>query len=234
MRYIRIMENIHNESYSIMLDSIIQDPEEKKLLFNSIKTVPSIKKIGDWALKWVDSNENFGYRVIAFALMEGLFFSGAFASIFWFKTYVCKSKTLMKGFVKSNEFIARDEGLHYQSAVMIYNLLQNKIENNKIISLVKEAVSISKEFVQEAIPTKLIGINENMMNHYIEYIADRILVDFGCNKLFNNTNPFDFMEAIGMTNKTNFFEQRVSEYSNGSVISDHNLLNSLNDNNIDF
>jgi ribonucleoside-diphosphate reductase beta chain len=197
-----------------MLDSLIKDKKEKTYLLNSIKTVPSIKRMADWAFKWIDSSKKFAYRVIAFAIVEGIFFSGAFAAIYWFKK---THKGMMSGLVKSNEFIARDEGQHTQFSCLMYSMLNNKLTQNEVYEIMDEGVYISKNFVDDAIPVRLIGMNNDKLNDYIEFIADRLLITLGYQKKYNKTNPFKFMETIGMINKTNFFENRPTDYQSASV-----------------
>jgi ribonucleotide reductase beta subunit family protein with ferritin-like domain len=207
-----MMENIHNETYSLMLQNIISDPNERERLFNAIKTVPCIKSMADWAFKWIESPTSFAFRVVAFAIIEGVFFSGAFATIFWVKKYRNKGKHFMNGLIKSNELIARDEGSHVDFACLLYSLLRHKLSSKLVYNMMEEAVQISINFSNDAIKCKLIGMNAELMNQYIKYIADRLLVSLGYAKLYNVENPFDFMETIGMIRKTNFFEHRPTEY----------------------
>jgi len=212
-----MIENIHGEAYSLMLDNIIKDPEEQNTLFNAIETVPSVKKMADWAFKWIDSSESFAHRVIAFAIIEGVFFSGAFAAIFWFKKYKNKGDMFLKGITKSNEFIARDEGLHCDFACMLYSHLSNKLPTEEVTNIMKDAVFVSQNFMKEALPYELLGMSSTSMNNYIEYIGDRLLVALNYPKLFNKKNPFKFMETIGLPGKTNFFEMRPTEYQDAHV-----------------
>ena len=205
------MENIHSETYSLLLDTFIKDPKEKHHLFNAMETVPSVKKKADWALKWINSDNSFGIRVIAFAAVEGIFFSGSFCSIFWLK-----KRGLMPGLCHSNELISRDEGLHTEFAVLMYKNLKNKPPKEEIYKIIEEAVSSEKEFITESLPCALIGMNNDLMSKYIEYVADRLLLMFGLEKIYNTANPFDWMELISVQGKTNFFEKRVGEYSNAS------------------
>jgi ribonucleotide reductase beta subunit family protein with ferritin-like domain len=207
-----MMENIHSQSYSIMLDNLVKDPIEKDFLFNSIKTVDSVKLLADWAFNWIESDLSFAHRVIAFAVIEGIFFSGAFASIFWLKRYKSQGKLFLQGLVKSNEFIARDEGMHVEFACEIYKLLENKLSSNIVYSIIDNGVKVAKIFMNDALPVRLIGMNNNSMCEYIEYVADRLIVDLGYKKYYNVQNPFSFMETIGMLGKTNFFESRPTEY----------------------
>jgi ribonucleotide reductase beta subunit family protein with ferritin-like domain len=207
-----MMESIHGEVYSLMLDNLVRQKDEKDKLFNSIETIPCIKKIADWSFKWIQSEKSFAHRVIAFAVIEGILFSGTFASIYWLKNYKSSGKLFLQGLVKSNEFISRDEGLHTLFACEIYNLLETRLDASEVFELVKEGVDISKEFMTDALPVKLIGMNSNLMNDYLEYVTDRLLVLLKYDKMFNTKNPFPFMETIGMLQKTNFFESRPTEY----------------------
>ena len=207
------IENIHSEMYSLLIDTYITDVAEKTKLFNAIDTSPTIKKKADWALKWMeDKDASFQTRIIAFACVEGIFFSGSFCSIFWLK-----KRGLMSGLTVSNEFISRDEALHVEMAVLIYTHIQNKLDTATIHKIIKEAVHLEKEFIIEAIPCAMIGMNANLMSQYIEYVADRLVVQLGYEKIYNTANPFGFMELISMENKTNFFEERVSSYSKAGV-----------------
>ena len=207
------IENIHSEMYSLLIDTYITDVAEKTRLFNAIDTSPSIKKKALWALKWIeDRDANFQTRVIAFACVEGIFFSGSFCSIFWLK-----KRGLMPGLTVSNEFISRDEALHVEMAVLIYKHIQNKLDAATIYKIVSEAVQMEKEFIIESIPCAMIGMNADLMSQYIEYVADRLVVQLGYEKIYNTANPFVFMELISMENKTNFFEERVSSYSKAGV-----------------
>jgi len=207
-----MMENIHSESYSIMLDNLIKDSEEKNHLFQSIKTVESVKKLSDWAMRWIESDLSFAHRVVAFAVVEGIFFSGAFASIFWLKRYKSNGRLFLQGLIKSNEFIARDEGMHVQFACEIYKLLSNKLCNEAIIDIINDGVNVAKEFMDDALPIRLLGMNSDNMGEYIEYVADRLFVELGYQKYYKTKNPFVFMETIGMADKTNFFESRPTQY----------------------
>lgn len=216
--YQMTIENIHSESYSIMLDNLVKDPVEKQILFNSIKTVDSVKLISDWAMKWIDSDLSFAHRVIAFAVVEGVFFSGAFASIFWLKRYKSNGRLFLQGLVKSNEFIARDEGMHVEFATEIYKLLNNKLSTESVYEIIEEGVRIAKVFMTDALPVRLLGMNSDSMCDYIEYVSDRLLVELGYKKKYNKQNPFAFMETIGMVGKTNFFESRPTEYQSAHVL----------------
>jgi ribonucleotide reductase beta subunit family protein with ferritin-like domain len=204
------MENIHSETYSLLIDTYIKDYDEKSRLLNGIENIPSIKKKAEWALKWInDKNATFGERIIAFAAVEGIFFSGAFCSIFWLK-----KRGLMKGLCHSNELISRDESLHTEFAVLMYKNLKNKPSQSRIKEIILDAVEIEKEFITESLSCELIGMNKDLMTQYISYVADRLLLMLGLSKIFNETNPFDWMEMISVQGKTNFFEKRVGEYSN--------------------
>ena len=203
------IENIHSETYSLLIDTLIKDKIKKVKLLNAIETIPSIKKKADWALKWIDSDRTFGDRCIAFAAVEGIFFSGAFCSIFWLK-----KRGKMPGLCHSNELISRDEGMHTEFAVLMYSMLKEKPSKEIIENIIKEAVSIEKEFITESLSCRLIGMNDKLMSEYIEFVADRLLLMLGLNKVYNTNNPFDWMEMISVQGKTNFFEKRVGEYSN--------------------
>ena len=204
------MENIHSETYSLLIDTYIKDPQEKHKLFNAIDHIPSIQKKAEWTLKWInDKNSSFGERIIAFAAVEGIFFSGAFCSIFWLK-----KRGLMPGLCHSNELISRDEGLHTEFAILMYENLKNKPSSDRIYEIVTNAVLIEKEFITESLSCELIGMNKNLMSQYIEYIADRLLLMFQLEKIYHSENPFYWMEMISIQGKTNFFEKKVGEYSN--------------------
>ena len=202
------MEQIHSETYALLIDTFIKDKLEKRELFNAIENFESIKKKADWAMKWISSEQPFVNRLIAFSVVEGIFFSGAFCSIFWLKS---KGK-MVKALGHSNELIARDEGLHTQFAVLLYKKLKNKPTQETVHSIVKEAVAIEKEFICDSIPCDLIGMNKVLMSEYIEFVADRLVQQLGFDKIYGSKCPFDFMEQIGLDGKTNFFEKRVSEY----------------------
>ena len=212
-----MMENQHGETYSLMLDNIITDVNEKKKLFNAIETIPAVKKMADWAFKWIQSSKSFAHRCVAFAAIEGIFFSGAFAAIFWFKKFKNKGKMFLKGLVKSNEFIARDEGLHCDFACLLYSKLKYRLSNKEINNIITEAVEISQEFMNDSLPYELLGMNKDKMAEYIEYIGDRLLLALGYSKIYNKSNPFKFMETIGLQGKTNFFEMRPTEYQDAHV-----------------
>ncbi len=209
------IENIHSETYSLLIDTYIKDPKEKNYLFNAIETVPCVKKKADWALRWIEHSPSFAHRLLAFAAVEGIFFSGSFCSIFWLK-----KRGLMPGLTFSNELISRDEGLHCDFACLLYSLLENKLPQADIHALISEAVAAEKEFITEALPVSLIGMNSDLMCQYIEFVADRLLVALDCEKLWNVSNPFDFMEMISLTGKTNFFEKRVAEYQKAGVMAE--------------
>ena len=204
------VENIHSETYSLLIDTYVKDLKKKDKLFNAIETIPSVKKKADWALKWInDDYSTFGTRVIAFAAVEGIFFSGSFCSIFWLK-----KRGLMPGLCHSNELISRDEGLHTEFAVLMYSMLKDKPSKEIILEIIKEAVELEKEFITESLPCDLIGMNKELMKQYIEYVSDRLLLMLGLDKIFNVENPFEWMELISVQGKTNFFEKRVGEYAN--------------------
>jgi len=206
------IENIHAETYSLLIDTYIKDNKEKDFLFNAIENLPCVAKKADWAMKWIE-NGNFAQRLVAFAAVEGIFFSGSFCSIFWLK-----KRGLMPGLAFSNELISRDEGLHCDFACMLYNQLQNKLTVAEVTTIIAEAVEYEKEFVTDAIPVALIGMNAKLMCEYIEFVADRLLGELNCPKIYNAVNPFDFMEMISLQGKTNFFEKRVSEYQKAGVM----------------
>ena len=208
-----MMENIHSEMYSLLIDKYITDTKKKTKLFNAIDTIPCISKKAKWALKWIEDNQsNFATRLVAFACVEGIFFSGSFCAIYWLK-----KRGLMPGLTFSNELISRDEGLHTDFAVLLYSMLNNKLDQQIIHDIISEAVSIEKEFIIDAIPCSLIGMNAELMSEYIEFVADRLVVQLGYSKIYDAQNPFSFMELISLEGKTNFFEKRVSEYSLANV-----------------
>ena len=207
-----MMENIHSETYALLIDTYIKDAKEKDRLFHAIDTVPAVKKKAEWALRWIE-NGSFAERLVAFAAVEGIFFSGSFCSIFWLK-----KRGLMPGLTFSNELISRDEGLHCEFACVLYGMLKNKLSQEQVYSIIGNAVEIEKEFISEALPVKLIGMNADLMKQYIEFVADRWLSELGYPKMFNTTNPFDFMEMISLEGKTNFFEKRVGDYQKSGVM----------------
>ncbi|XP_035681963.1 ribonucleoside-diphosphate reductase small chain-like [Branchiostoma floridae] len=209
------IENIHSEMYSLLIDTYVKDPHEREHLFSAIETIPCVKKKADWALRWSgDEKSTFGDRVVAFAAVEGIFFSGAFAAIFWLR-----KRGLMPGLTFSNELISRDEGLHTDFACLMVSYLINKPSEERIYQIIDDAVKIEQEFLTEALPVKLIGMNQDLMKQYIEFVADRLLGELMCSKLYNSENPFDFMENISLEGKTNFFEKRVGEYQKMGVMS---------------
>jgi len=217
-----MMENIHSETYSLLIDTYIKDDKEKDMLFNAIETLDCVKKKATWALDWID-NGSFAERLIAFAAVEGIFFSGSFCSIFWLK-----KRGLMPGLSFSNELISRDEGMHCDFACLLYTKhIKNQLPKKTVEKIITDAVEIEKEFVTDALPVKLIGMNADMMTQYIEFVADRLLVELGNEKVYNSTNPFDFMDMINLQGKTNFFEKRVAEYQkagvNGAATGDKNF-----------
>ncbi len=207
------MENIHAETYGLLIDTYIKDEAKKNYLFKAIDNIPCIKKKADWALKWIYGNESFAERLVAFAAIEGIFFSGAFCSIFWLK-----KRGLMPGLTFSNELISRDEGLHTDFACLLYrNYLKDKPSEGRIRELIKEAVEFECEFITEALPVSLIGMNADLMKEYIRFVADRLMRTLGYNNIWDARNPFDWMELISMQGKTNFFEKKVSEYQKAGV-----------------
>ncbi len=203
-----MMENIHSETYSLLIDSYVKDKEEKIKLFNAIDTIPCVSKKAKWAQKWISSDTIFSKRLIAFAAVEGIFFSGSFCAIFWLK-----NRGLMPGLTFSNELISRDEGLHTDFAVLLYGYIVNKLKQEEIEKIICDAVNIEKEFITESLPCNLIGMNRDLMIEYIEFVADRLIVQLGYKRVYNSKNPFPFMEMISLEGKTNFFEKRVGEYS---------------------
>jgi ribonucleoside-diphosphate reductase beta chain len=207
------MENIHSETYSLLIDTYIKDAVERDKLLNAIEHIPCVQKKAEWALRWID-NGNFQERLIAFAAVEGIFFSGSFCSIFWLK-----KRGLMPGLTFSNELISRDEGLHCDFACHLYmNHVENQLPTETVMGIIRDAVEIEKEFVTDALPVRLIGMNSILMCQYIEFVADRLLVELGCPKIWNSTNPFDFMDMISLQGKTNFFEKRVGDYQKAGVM----------------
>ena len=208
-----MMEQIHSEVYSLLIDTYISDENEKQELFTAVENVPCIRQKAHWAIKWMeDKGSNFATRVVAFAAIEGIFFSGSFCAIFWLK-----KRGLMPGLTFSNELISRDEGMHTDFAVLLYSMLEEKLTQQQIEDIIREAVTIEKEFITNAVPCHLIGMNGDLMKQYIEFVADRLILQLGHNPIFNAQNPFDFMELISLTSKENFFEKRVSNYSMSSV-----------------
>ncbi|KAH7887842.1 ribonucleotide reductase small subunit [Phlebopus sp. FC_14] len=208
-----MMENIHSETYSLLIDTYIKDPAERDYLFDAMETIPCVKRKADWALKWIsDQRSTFAERLVAFAAVEGIFFSGSFASIFWLK-----KRGLMPGLTFSNELISRDEGMHTDFACLLFSHLKRRPHPDTVKRIITEAVKIEQEFLTDALPVALIGMNAKLMCQYIEFVADRLLVSLGNDKVYNSTNPFDFMDMISLQGKTNFFEKRVSDYSKANV-----------------
>lgn len=213
-----MMENIHAETYSLLIDTYVKDPKEATFLFNAIETIPCIKKKADWALRWISDDESsFGERLVAFAAVEGIFFSGSFASIFWLK-----KRGLMPGLTFSNELISRDEGMHTDFACLLFSHLNNRPSKKIVERIITEAVEIEKVFLTDALPVSLLGMNAKLMCQYIEFVADRLLLSLGNTKVYNSANPFDFMENISLSGKTNFFEKRVSDYQKAGVMASSN------------
>ena len=203
------IENIHSEMYSLLIDTYISDKDEKSKLFNALENFPCIQKKGDWAKKWIsDNRSSFASRLVAFAVVEGIFFSSSFASIYWIK-----KRGIMPGLTFSNELISRDEALHTEFAILLYNKLNKKLSKKRVVEIIKEAVVIETEFIVDAIPCKMIGMNSKLMTQYIEFVADRLSLQLGYDKIYNSSNPFDFMELISVETKVNFFERTNSEYS---------------------
>ncbi len=207
------IETVHSETYSLLIDTYIKDSSEKDRLLNAVETIPCVNKKAQWAMKWIEDKEStFAMRLIAFAIIEGIFFSGAFCSIYWLK-----EKGLMHGLTFSNELISRDESLHTEFAVLLYSHIVNRLPENDVHCLIKEAVDIEKEFIIDSLPCSLLGMNSDLMSQYIEFVADRLVVQLKYNKIYNTKNPFPFMDRIGMDLKTNFFESRVSSYSKAEL-----------------
>ena len=214
------MENIHSQVYSLLIDTYIKDEENKERLFNAIDTFPCIKKKADWAKKWIaDNRSSFATRLVAFACIEGIFFSGAFCSIFWLK-----KRGLMPGLTFSNELISRDEALHTEFAILLYTKLQKKINKSRIYEIVREAVEIETEFICEALPCRIIGMNSDLMTQYIQFVADRLCLQLGYDKIYGTANPFPFMELISLESKTNFFEKRVADYALATKDKDEDIF----------
>ncbi|MCL4140124.1 UNVERIFIED_CONTAM: hypothetical protein GTU68_012163 [Idotea baltica] len=208
------MENVHSETYSLLIDTYIKDSKEKEHLFNAMETVPAVQKKAEWALKWINNEQPFAERLVAFAAVEGIFFSGSFCSIFWLK-----KRGLMPGLSFSNELISRDEGLHCDFACLLFSMLNNRSSYERVKEILCDAVLIEKEFITEALPVSLIGMNADMMAQYIEFVADRLFVALGFEKVYGTANPFPWMELISLQGKTNFFEKRVAEYQKAGVMS---------------
>jgi ribonucleoside-diphosphate reductase subunit M2 len=208
------IENIHSEMYSLLINTYIQDLQERKHLFNAIETMPCVAKKAKWAIDWTASESaTFAERLVAFAAVEGIFFSGSFASIFWLK-----KRGLMPGLTFSNELISRDEGLHCDFACLLFSYVKNKPSKERVLEIIVDAVNIEQEFLTSALPVRLIGMNCDLMSIYIEFVADRLLQELGCDRHYNQTNPFDFMENISLEGKTNFFEKKVGEYQKAGVM----------------
>ena len=213
------IETVHSETYSLLIDTYIKEPDEKNRLLNAIETIPCVRKKADWAIKWIESDkDNFATRLIAFACVEGIFFSGAFCSIYWLK-----ERGVMHGLTFSNELISRDESLHTEFAILLYSHIVNKLTEEQVHDIIKDAVVIEKEFIIDSLPCRLLGMNSDLMSQYIEFVSDRIAVQLGYNKIYDVKNPFDFMDRIGLEDKQNFFEVRVSNYSKAEL---HNTKDS--------
>lgn len=214
------MENIHSEMYSVLIDTFIQEKEEQNKLFHATSNFSCIKKKADWALKWIgDTSSNFATRLVGFACVEGIFFSSSFASIYWIK-----KRGLMPGLTFSNELISRDEALHTEFAILLYSKLTTKLPEESLHKIIKEAVEIEKVFITESLPCRLIGMNSKLMSEYIEFVGDRLCLQFGCNKIYNSSNPFDFMELISIDTKVNFFERTNSAYALANKEMDENIF----------
>ncbi len=207
------IENIHAEMYSLLIDTYIKDPKEKDFLFNALQNLECVSKKGNWALRWIDNAPSFAHRLIAFAAVEGIFFSGSFCSIYWLK-----KRGLMPGLTFSNELISRDEGMHCDFACLLYSMLENKLDPAEVKAIITEAVEYEKEFVTDALPVSLIGMNAEMMGQYIEFVADRLLMSLGCEKAYGTANPFSWMDMISIQGKTNFFEKRVGDYAKAGLM----------------
>jgi ribonucleotide reductase beta subunit family protein with ferritin-like domain len=208
-----MIESIHSEVYSLQIENIVKEKEEKNQLFNAVKDLPCISEKLAWSVKWIESNESFQTRLIAFAIVEGIFFSGSFCAIFWLK-----KRNIMPGLCNSNELIARDEGMHLKFALLLYSMIKNKLLESDIHKMFIDAVDIESKFICESLPCSLLGMNSNLMKQYIKFVSDRILIDLGYSKIFNVSNPFDFMESISIEGKTNFFESRPTQYQNANVL----------------
>jgi ribonucleoside-diphosphate reductase beta chain len=210
------VENIHSETYSLLIDTLVKDNEEKDGLFRAIDTVPCVTKKADWAMRWINDTDSFAERIVAFAAVEGIFFSGSFCSIFWLK-----KRGMMPGLTFSNELISRDEGLHTDFACLLYtNYIEKKLPEERVKHIIMDAVEIEKEFITDSLPVDLIGMNSRLMTQYIEFVADRLLISLGCSKAYGSANPFEWMELISLQGKTNFFEKRVGEYQKSGVTAD--------------
>lgn len=209
----KMMENIHGEVYSLQIDNIIRDPEEKERALNALTNYPCIKKKAEWAYKWIESRDSFAQRLIAFAIVEGVFFSGAFCAIFWLK-----KRNMMPGLCDSNELISRDEGMHTSFACLLYSMINERIDERTVHNMFTDACEIEREFICDSLPCSMLGMNSDLMSQYIRFVADRLLLSLGYNKIWNESNPFDFMESISVEGKTNFFESRPTQYQKASVL----------------
>lgn len=209
------IEDIHSETYSLLIDTYIQDAQEKNKLLQAISTLPCVQKKAYWALKWITDAPSFAHRLVAFAAVEGIFFSGSFCAIYWLK-----KRGLMPGLTFSNELISRDEGMHCDFACLLYSMLENKLTNDELLAVIRQAVTLEQEFITDALPVSLIGMNAELMSQYIEFVADRLLLSLGSEKIYHTANPFPFMEMISLQGKTNFFEKRVGDYQKAGVMAD--------------
>ena len=215
------MENIHSETYSLLIDTYVKDAKEKDLLFRAIETMPCVNRKASWALAWINPNKSFAERLVAFAAVEGIFFSGSFCAIFWLK-----KRAMMPGLTFSNELISRDEGLHSDFACLLYSMLKNKLSQAQVAAIIEDAVRVETSFVCDALSVSLIGMNADLMKQYIEFVADRLVVALGYTRLYNTKNPFDWMEMISLQGKTNFFEKRLGEYQKAGVMNTQEQLGS--------
>jgi ribonucleoside-diphosphate reductase beta chain len=222
-----MMENIHSLTYSLMLDSLVKNPEEKLKLFNAVSTVESVKEMYTWAMKWIESKDSFAHRLVAFAIVEGVFFSSSFCAIYWFKLFNNKGKAILPALCMSNAMISRDESQHTDFACLLYSKIVKKLSTDEIHSMFKEAVVIAQNFATESLPVKLIGMNSDLMKEYIEYVADRLIVTLGYSRIYNKKNPFPFMESIGLSTKGNFFETRIDSYQSAKNSTTNKTLSKL-------
>jgi len=222
-----MIENVHSACYSLMLESLVKDSEEKQKLFNAVSTVDSVKEMYTWASKWIESKDSFAHRLVAFAIIEGVFFSSSFCAIYWFKLFNNKGKAILPALTLSNSFISRDEKMHTDFACLLYSKLVKKLSTEEIHLMFKEAVIIAQNFASESLPVKLIGMNSDLMKDYIEYVADRLVVTLGYSRIYDKKNPFPFMESIGLSSKENFFEQRSSNYQSAKNSTTNKTLSKL-------
>lgn len=222
-----MIENVHSLTYSLMLDALIKNSEEKQKLFNAVATVPSIKEMYEWSMKWIESKESFAHRLIAFAIVEGVFFSSSFCAIYWFKLFNNKGKAILPALCMSNAMISRDENSHCEFACLLYSKIIKKLSTEEIHSMFKEAVTIAQNFATESLPVRLIGMNSELMKDYIEYVADRLIIILGYPKIYDKKNPFPFMDTIGLQSKGNFFETRIDSYQSAKNVNTNKTLSKL-------